>query len=556
MLSKDALTLESFQYWVDKTGDRVWLTQPHDGGQVTTYTWAQADIEARRMAAHLKSLGLPDRSHIALLAKNSAHWIICDLAIQMAGFVTIPLYPMLSEETVEQILTHSESKLLFVGKIDGWDSMKAGVPDGMPTISLPLSTVPCDKTWDDCIASQEPIAELPNYSPDDLATIVYTSGSTGMPKGVMLSYGAFAAGGHSHHTRPNFDIDENERVLSYLPLAHVMERIIVEQVGLSAGFQIYFTEDLNTFVADLRRCKPTVFASVPRLWTKFYTGVCDKMPLKKQKRLMAIPFLGKKVKHKIKEQLGLEEVKIAVTGSAPLPQAVMDWYRKLGLELLDGYGMSENFGYSHGTTPGRARLGYVGEPLPGVEQRLSEAQEIQLKCPTTMLGYYKDEEKTKEAFSEDGWLLTGDMGEIDEQGRLKITGRVKELFKTSKGKYVAPAPIEDKLNHPAIEVSCVTGAGQGQPCVLMALGEDVAKHRDDAAWREQTTAEIDTLISDVNSKLDPHEHVQFAVIVSDSWTIDNGFLTPTMKIKRNVIENHYDPRMEEWYASKTKVIWD
>ena len=354
-----------------------------------------------------------------------------------------------------------------------------------------------------------------------------------------------------------FPLTARDRMLSYLPLAHVAERLIVENASTYHGFTVYFAESLETFVNDLRRARPTMFFSVPRLWTKFHLGVCAKLPLKKQRLLFRIPLLGRKLKRKILEQLGLEHVRIAVTGAAPLPAPIVAWYRSLGLDLLEAYGMSENFAYSHFTRPGDAKTGYVGPPNPGVDCRIGDNGEILVKSPAQMMGYYLAPEATAEAYTEDGYFKTGDMGEIDRDNRLRITGRVKELFKTSKGKYVAPVPIENKLGaHPKLEVVCVGGANQSATYALALLSEDARKHLREGGDRAAIETELGSLMQQVNASLDPHEQLQFITVVKDVWGIDNGFLTPTMKIRRNIIEKHYEPQVERWFETRQPVVWE
>lgn len=554
MDTTNKLPLDMVYHWEKAKANSVYMTQPIGGGKTVDYTWGRAVDEARRMASYLKSLNLPEKSRIGLISKNCAHWIMTDWAIWMAGHISVPLYPTLNADTVNYILNHAECEVVFVGKLDDWDMMKPGVPESVRCISFPLSPPNDFETWDDIVAKYPPLEENVQRDTNELATIVYTSGSTGKPKGVMLSFYnmAYAAEGGMEV----LGVGSEERMLSYLPLAHVFERTFVELASLYAGFHLYFAESLDTFVQDLQRAQPTLFLSVPRLWVKFQHGVLQKLPKKKLDRLMKIPVVNKLIKKKILKGLGLDKVKLAGSGSAPLASDVLDWYRNLGLELLEGYGMSENFAYSHMSKPGRSRTGYVGESAPGVETRISPEGEIQIKSPATMMGYYKDEEKTREAFTEDGFLKTGDKGEIDEMGRLKITGRIKEIFKTSKGKYIAPAPIENRLmSHDAIEMVCVSGANQTQPHALVMLGEEARPKMADEAFRNEIEESFKKLIADVNKTVDPHEQLAFITVVSDEWSIENSFLTPTMKLKRNVVEDAYQEKVDKWYAQRQPVIW-
>lgn len=554
---KIPLALEHIYRWEKEKPEDLYLTQPMGDGTVKTYTWKQAVSEARKIANYLKSLNLPEKSHIALLSKNCAQWVISDWAIWMAGHVTVPLYPTLNAETVSYILDHSEAKVLFAGKLDDWDDMKAGVPADLPVIAFDLSPEEIkqkNQTWDQLISTNEEMKENTARDPEEVATIVYTSGSTGNPKGVMLSFHsmAYAAQG----AIASLNVTDQDRMLSYLPLAHVMERFVVEMASMAAGFQLFFADKLDTFVADLNRANPTLFLAVPRIWTIFQTGVFAKMPKKKLDRLMKIPLLSGYMKKRVLTTLGLQNVRYAASGSAPLSQDTIAWYRKLGLELLEGYGMSENFGYSHMSQPGRSSLGYVGEPLPGVDCRISEQGEIQVKSPALMMGYYKDEEKTKQEFTEDGYLKTGDRGEIDELKRLKITGRTKEIFKTSKGKYVAPAPIENKIiSHQDIEMVCVSGAEYPQPHALVVLSEASAKKTTCDNFKKELENSFQSLIKEVNTTLDPHEHIKFITVIGDEWSIASGHLTPTMKMKRDVIESNYKAHLDNWYDARQAVVW-
>jgi len=549
--------LECVYYWEKNTPDRMYLTQPMGNGDanIRTWSWKEAVDEARRMAAYLKSLDLPDRSHIALCSKNCAYWIIADLAIWMAGHVTIPIFPILTADIVQYTLEHSESRLLFVGKLDPvWDEMKKGVPADLPMIAFPLAPENNHTQWDDIIAQHEPLAEPVERTPEDMATIIYTSGSTGKPKGAMMSFSAMhkSAKGICEYLKTHAD----DRMLSYLPLAHSFERFVVESHSLYAGFPLFFAESLDTFLQDLQRTRPTLFISVPRLWLKFQLGVFQKVPPKKLNRLLNIPILRGVVKKKILTQLGLNHVRFAGSASAPIPKEIIEWYRNLGLELLEAYGMTENMAYSHCTRPGEVRPGYVGSPFPGVQHRISEEGEILVKSPGDMTGYYKMPEKTAEDFTEDGFFKTGDMGEIDEKGRLKITGRIKELFKTSKGKYVAPVPIENLLaNHPRVEACCVTGVGYPQPYGVVMLSEEARGALEKVDRQPAIESELTEHLGSINSALPHHERLAFLVLVKDEWLPENGFLTPTMKLKRSRLEETYSPLADGWYAKNKPIVW-
>ncbi len=549
--------LHCLLHWEVTQTHAVYMTQPYADGRVVDYTWVEVASQVRRMATHLRSLNLPPRSNIALLGKNSAHWIMADLAIWMAGHVSVPLYPALNGDTAGYIFEHSEARLLFLGKMDGksdgWNEIAPVVPKGLPVITLPMAPRNDLPSWDNIIANTQPLQDLQLPSADDLATILYTSGSTGRPKGVMHSHGSFTRAADGLNRMLN--MSSADRLLSYLPLAHVAERALVESGSLYNGCRVFFADRLETFAADLRRALPTIFFSVPRLWTKFYLGVNQKLPLAKQKKLFAIPLVSRIIKKKIVAQLGLQDVRVALTGSAPLPAELLNWYRKLGLDLLEVYGMSENFAYSHGGQPGTLREGWIGQGYAGVESRIDANGELLVKSPCQMMGYYKMPEKTAEEMTADGYFRTGDRGAFDEDGRLRITGRVKELFKTSKGKYVAPAPIENRIgSHPVVESSCVTGASLAQPFALVMLSPE-AQQRLQSNGQAAMSSELQVVLDRVNKELEDHEQLDFLVVVNEPWTVENGFLTPTLKIKRNIIEERYMPQAEQWSELKRAVIW-
>jgi len=434
-MAANKLILDYVYDHVEHHPDKVYLTQPIGSGQVIDYTWSQTLDQARRMAAHLKSQRFEHGARIAILSKNCAHFIMAELAIWMAGCTTVAIFPTETAETIRYVLDHSGASLLFVGKLDTWQQQQSGVAENLPCIAFPLAPPNGFAAWDAIVSRIEPLEGRIARAGDDLALISYTSGSTGTPKGVMHCFGRITdvMERMRTETRALYGGDKMaHRMISYLPLAHVLERALVECVSLIDGnVHVYFAESLDTFLQDLQRARPTLFASVPRLWLKFQEGVFSKMPAKKLDRLLAIPIVGYFVGRKVLKGLGLEHVMLASSASAPIPADVIAWYGRLGLNLREGYAMTEDFAYSHASYPDFTAAGCVGIPMPGVEVRISDDGEILIKSPGQMVGYYKRPDLNAEVFTEDGFLRTGDRGERDARGILRITGRVKELFKTS-----------------------------------------------------------------------------------------------------------------------------
>ncbi|ASK35161.1 AMP-binding acetyl-CoA synthetase [Alcanivorax sp. N3-2A] len=537
-------------------GERTAMVQPLGEGEVRHYTWQQVSDEAHRMASYLQQQGLQRGERVALVSKNCAEWIIADLAIWIAGGVSVPLYPTLVADSVRQILEHSESRLLFVGKLDDWDLMKEGVPDEVKQIAFSLAPEEvCAKepNWADIIAGQEPLAEPFAPEPNDLATIIYTSGTTGVPKGVMHEYKSLSSVGDK--VVRVYNMQPDDRMISYLPLSHVAERAAVEMTLLYVGNTVYFAESLDTFGEDIKRAKPTLFFAVPRIWSKFYQKASEALPPKKLNTLLKIPLLNSLIKKKVLSAMGLEECRVALSGAAALSPEIIAWFEKLGLEILEVYGMTENFGWSHATEQGDQQIGWVGTANEGVECRIGEGGEVLVRSAGNMSGYYKQPELTEEVMT-DGWLRTGDVGEIDARGRLRITGRVKEIFKTEKGKYVAPAPIENRLvTLPGLELACVVGSGMSQPIALLNLTPEEQGKLTKGEGREHFNRQLAQLLDNVNKQLDPHERLSALIVCKTPWTVENGLITPTLKLKRNEIEKFYSADLPTWAASRG-VIWE
>jgi long-subunit acyl-CoA synthetase (AMP-forming) len=557
------LILDHVQDHEVQRADQVYLTQPLGQGQVRDYTWRETLDEARRMARHLQSQGFKQGTRIGLITKNCAHFIMAELAIWLAGGTTVALFPTESADNIRFVLAHSETQLLFVGKLDRWALQSTGVPEGLACIALPLSDAlahqPDLPRWEDIVARTAALNGRITRDAQDLALLAYTSGSTGEPKGVMHSFGGISDASERTMALINERTGHpsQHRVLSYLPLSHVFERSKIACWSLVAGnVHVFFSESLATFVDDLKRARPNSFISVPRLWLKFQHGVFAKIPAEQLGAALADPVKGPVVAKQVLASLGLDAVVSAGSGSAPISAELIAWYRKLGLDLMEGYAMTEDFAYSHGSLPQYNEPGYVGRALPGVQSRLSDEGEILVKSPGCMVGYYKRPDLTAQAFTEDGYFRTGDCGHFEPNGMLKLTGRIKELFKTTKGKYVAPAPIESQLNnHPMIELSVVSGAGQSAACALVQLSEQHQAHRQDPALREQIELELARLLEETNATLNDHEQLRMMVVMNVPWTIDNGRLTGTLKIKRSAIEASIRQSLDGWYAQPGQVLW-
>lgn len=541
--------LEMLYKWEKETPDNVFLRQPIND-KWHEWTWKQTGQEVRKMAGALKAMNLPPGSNIALISKNCAHWIISDLAIMMSGHVSVPMYPNLNSETVKLILEHSESKVCFVGKLDDWKSMRPGVPAGVRCIAFPFYTEPGYETWDEIVKDAKPVEEDVIRMPNELATIIYTSGTTGMPKGVMHSFHNFSF--TAENAVKLIKIDNSSKFFSYLPLCHIAERFLVEMGGIYSGGKIAFAESLEKFPKNLADVQPTIFLGVPRIWSKFQQGVLAKMPQKKLNIFLSIPLLSSIVKKKIKQGLGLSQATNIFVGAAPMPASLIRWFERLGIKIQEAYAMTENCCYSHVTLPHEIKIGYVGKALPHVEVKLSEQNEVLIKHEALMLGYYKEPQMSKDSFTADGFLKTGDEGKIDSEGYLQITGRVKDIFKTSKGKYVAPAPIEMKISvNEVVDQVCVVGDGIPQPIAMITLSE-IGKKK----TKEELAQSLKETMYTINPKLDQHEQLEKMVILKGDWTVENKLLTPTLKIKRNEVEKIHRGNYVAWYESKTEVVWE
>jgi long-chain acyl-CoA synthetase len=535
--------------WASRMPDREFLLQPV-AGRLHATTFGEAAEQARRMASALVGLGMNPGDRVAILAKNSAEWVLADLAIAMAGLISVPIYPTASADTVTYIIGHSEAKALFVGKLDEPGTIGEAIPESLPTIAFPYPKIECRYYWQEMIDYAEPLAAPNEPAPEDVMTILYTSGSTGRPKGVVISYRAYMYGCHA--ALEVMKIGTDDRVLSYLPLSHVTERMALVGPSIYGGARIYFVESLRTFAHDLKTARPTGFGSVPRLWVKFQAGILSKVPPARLRLLLAIPLVGRLIARRIREGMGFEDCTRFASGSAPISPHTIEWYRKLGVNIGEGWGMTETGGISCANIPFQARrIGTIGVPLEGTELKISREGELLIRSPGLFTEYFRQPELTAEAFAEDGFFHTGDKAEWDEDcGGYRITGRVKDIFKSAKGKYVVPVPIEARLSaNPLLDQVCVLGAGMPAPVAIVVLSDGA---RD--LPKENVEKSLGATLADTNRHLESHERLSAIIIVNDEWTTENGLLTPTLKIKRGDLEARYRSIVEK--TPGRPVAWE
>lgn len=549
--------LSLFYQWERETPDLPFLRQP-SGEEWTEMTYGEAGKEIRRMAEVLRSKGLGRGSHIGILSKNCTHWVLADLAISMAGAVSVPFFANLTAAELGEVVRLGDVEALFVGKIENWESQKTELPEEVQIIRFPhypgAVSVQEGEAWDALVSQADPVKGEPHPDWDDIWTIVFTSGTTGTPKGVVHDYrniGTLIANEFRHHTIGFSNSMGKARHFSYLPLNHVADRIALSGTLMSGG-SISFAESLDTFAANLQATRPTIFLAVPRIWSRFQAGVFEKIPPKRLDTLLRIPIISGLVKRRILGAMGLGSVKTCITSTAITPEPVKQWFGRLGVVLTEVYGMTECLGPFTAMPKGERRTDSVGKPLPNSEGGIDpETREILIRVPWMMKGYYKDQEQTAQVLKGD-WLHTGDHGDVDEEGFFRVLGRVRDTFKTSKGKFVVPSQLEDHFaESELISQVCVMGLGLNQPVGLVVLSE-IARQLDQSHLQEALTE----LYKQVNARLHRYERLSHLIMVPEQWSDQNHFLTPTLKLRRNVIREHYEDALNRWVSMESGLVWE
>ena len=552
---------ESFDFpfyrWEKELADKPFLRQPF-GKLWDTYTWGEVGLMARKLATGLKSLGLKEKSHIGLVSKNCREWIIADLAITIAGYISVPFFPTLKSYEIQNLLNFGDVDALFVGKVENWDEMKQGVPENLPIISFPHyknhSKVDVGEKWFDFINRFDPQSDDFYPKNNDVWTIIFTSGTTGDPKGAVIKYKSLYNTKSVHEDYNPLGIDEggNNRFISYLPLNHIFERVCIEWTCLRYGGNLSFVESLESFGQNLSSVSPTAFQGVPRIYSKFQEKILLKIPQIKLTKLLKIPILSWIIKRKLKKSLGMSKAKVIISGAAALSVELIDWFKTIGVYITNGYGMTENCCVCTNLDPyqnhGKGSVGKISSP--DVSLKTTTEGEICMKGPFLMDCYYKNKEMTDSTL-QNGWLHTGDKGFIDDDGYLYVTGRVKDIFKTSKGKYIEPAAIESKFgNVDEFSQICLVGLNCVQPLMLVVPTE-LAKNN-----KEFTTSKISEILLDVNNDLDNYKKISKIIFVKEDWTPDNEMTTPTLKIKRAKIDEKFSLKYNDWEKSEESVIWE
>jgi long-chain acyl-CoA synthetase len=577
---------------VDAHPDLTALRWQEPGGSWGELTFADYCDKASRLATSLKSLGIGRGDRVVLMMRNRPEFHMADMACLFVGATPISVYNSSSPEQVQYLVSHCEAKAGIVedaGFLERFLKVRTDLPDlehlaviddvegaeGVLRWAGLCNAAPIDRE-----------AAASTAQPDDLATVIYTSGTTGPPKGVMLTHYNIVWTAQSLRLAYGRDEVTGFRLVSYLPMAHIAERMTSHYQQAIFGYQVATCPDAGQIAAYLREVRPQVAFGVPRVWEKIHAGVSAALaadPDKKQKFDEAIaaakPIVAKRTMgealtkeeqetydfldavafSQVRQLVGLDQLEFAISGAAPITAELIEWYRTIGVPFSEIYGMSEDSGPLT-WEPYRVKVGTVGRALPGVEVVLADDGEVLGRGGNVFTGYLKDPDKTADALDADGWLHTGDIGVLDEEGYLKIVDRKKELIITAGGKNISPANIESALkSFPLIGQAAVIGDRRPFISALIVLDGEVAP-----AWAKQhgideadiaalaanpdVHAEIERCVNEANQRFSNVERVKKFTILSEEWLPDSEELTPTMKLKRRGVNAKYAAEIEAIYS--------
>ncbi len=570
------------------------------GDQWNVVTWAEYLLTARQVAGGLAELGLVPGQRAAVLSANSVRWHLADIGILLNGSVTVPVYPTSSPSQVAYILGHAEATVCFVDSHAQLGKL-IEVRDQLPSLRQIVLTDGTRRAGDSFVVGFEALTKagadrlrrLPdavderssNVRPRDVATVVYTSGATGPPKGAVLTHAniMFAL----RNVTPVYGVGEGERLLSFLPLSHIAERMMSEMMPIAVTGETWFARSLATLTEDLPACRPTVFLAVPRVWEKLRESVerrvqsesspvrlatrsyialgHDKVAAEQQGAPMAKSALrfykamDRSLGSRMRQLLGLDNAHVLITAAAPAHPELVRWFHAIGLPLLQLYGQTEGCGPTAANRVDNVRIGTVGTALPGMTLTIAKDGEILLKGGNVCAGYLNDPDATAELLDTDGWMHTGDTGAFDGDGSLRILGRKKDIIITAAGENIAPEGIEaDLMNHPLISEAIVVGEGRRYLVALVTLDPEElttwarTHHKlgdlEALSTEPELRAEIQQVIDDVNAKRSRAEGIRKFRVLARVLTTEDGELTPTMKIRRNVVYEHHSEVIAELYA--------
>ena len=584
--------VEIFWAGVKDHPDRTALRRRGAGGGWTPLSWAEYGRAVEEIAAALVELGIAHGDRVAVLSGNRPEWHQADLAALTVGAVSVPVYQTLSPQQVSYVLGHSATRVVFVENAAQRDKVLEvvkelpalervvlfdGQADGDDALVTTLDAL--RETGAARLAAEPGVLEGRRQAidPDALATLVYTSGTTGPPKGTMLSHRNIVWTLHS--ILDVVPLYPEDRFFSYLPLSHIAERVVSHFGQIAAGGETWFAQSIQTLADDIPACRPTVFFGVPRVWQKLqqkvvehvhatsgpkgalakaYLSAAEATGENRDSASIQYKVLDKLVGAKIRGQLGLDKARILVSAAAPIHPSLLRWFHGVGLPVIEVYGQTEDCGPTTINPPGRVRIGSAGLPMPGVELRLEEDGEILVQGGNVCQGYYNDPEGTAALLDAQGWMHSGDVGRIDEDGYLWITDRKKDLIINAAGKNIAPQELETRLKvEPLISQAVVIGEGRRYLVALLTVDPDAAK-----AWGAEhgktappeallddpdLQAEVAASVARVNSEHAQVEQIKKWKVLPHDLSMDNDELTPTLKVKRKVIDKRYADVITELY---------